>query len=181
MDPSCRSVNDHASRTTSDPYEDDDTVITPPKGGTTKSSERLSVEKTLTFRFDPSSDQDGVHPATLHVHWMHKVQTKYGDAVQFFDNRNRPVITFDPLRTDPTSHVQQFQLLFDKRTTQSKSASIRSNDRIPDPRKVTSYIVHRIRTFLSLSKIKAAPSVMKLMKDQKICVNEHEGSTFLCG
>jgi hypothetical protein len=127
------------------------------------------VEKTLKFRVVPPSNQDGVHPAPLHVHWVHKEQTEYGYAVQFFDNHSCPIIKFYPLRTEPTSHIQQFQLLFDKRI-QSKTATMRSNNRIPDPQRGTSScIVHRIRTTLSFSEIKAVSSVIKLMKDQNFC------------
>ena len=169
-----------ATGSTTDPTSafgaDDDTVATPPRGGGSNSRERLCVEKTLKFRFVPSEANDGVHPAILHVHWMNEVQSTFGNDVQFFDNRNRQVTKFEPLRTDPAKHIQQFQLLFDRRTQHRVTNSKKANQATPDPRRVTSHIVHRIRTSIPLSEIKATFSVMKLMNDHNFYVNEHRWS-----
>ncbi len=58
-----------ATSSTTDPTPalgpDDNTVVTPPRGGATNSRERLCVEKTLKFRFVPPDETDGVHPALL--------------------------------------------------------------------------------------------------------------------
>ena len=105
-----------ATGSTTDPTSafgaDDDTVVTPPRGGGSNSRERLCVEKTLKFRFVPSDANDGVHPAILLVHWMNEVQSTFGNDIQFFDNRNRQVTKFEPLRTDPAKHIQQFGFCF---------------------------------------------------------------------
>jgi hypothetical protein len=122
---------------------DDDTVVTPPRGGATNSRERVSVEKTLKFRFVPPDANDGVHPAILHVHWMNEVQSTFGNYIQFFDNRNRQVTKFEPLRTDPAKHIQQFQLLFDRRTQHRVTNSKKANQAIPDPRRLCNRNVTR--------------------------------------
>jgi hypothetical protein len=172
MNSSVHSSTGRASASSSALTADDDTVVTPPRGGTTNPRERSCVEKTLKFRFVPTSDHDSVHPALLHVQWMHEVQNAHGDDVQFYDNRNRHVKTFDPLRTDPTKHIQQFQLLFGRRS-QNRSTNKRENNSTPDPRRETGFIVHRIRTSLSLSEIKATFNVMRLMTDHNFYVNDH--------
>jgi hypothetical protein len=154
------------------PEADDDTVITPPRGERTKIKDNLRVEKTIKFRFVPSTDNDSVHPANLHSHCIHEVKKSFGEEVQFLDNRNRLVTKIDPLRTVPEEHCLQFQLQLDRHTTQ------RSNNQQnkPDHRRATSYIVHRIRTTVPLGEIKAASSVLKLMKDHNFYVNEHRWS-----
>ena len=98
-----------ATSSTTDPTPafgaDDDTVVTPPRGGSTNPRERLCEEKTLKFRFVPPAETDGVHPAILHVHWMNEVQSTFGNDIQFFDNRNRQVTKFEPLRSHRTSQA----------------------------------------------------------------------------
>ena len=154
---------------------DDDTVTTPPRGGIINSRERMCVEKTLKFRFVPLESFDGVHPAVLHVHWMNEVQSIFGNEIQFFDNRNRQVTKFEPLRTDPNTHIQQFQLLFDKRSQNCLEKGTVKNKTL-DPRRATSYMVYRIRTSIPLREIKTTVSVMKLMKEHNFFVNEHRWS-----
>jgi hypothetical protein len=152
---------------------DDETVVTPTRGERTKQKDRVCVEKTLKFRFVPSTNKDNVHPAILHAHWMHEVIMAFGgNIVQLFDNRNRKVTKIEPLRTDPDVHIQQFHLHQDRHTSPSKTKV--SNKQ--DFRKVTSYIVHRIRSSVTLSKIKANANIFKLMKDHNFYVNEHKWS-----
>lgn len=155
------------------PEADDETVVTPTRGERMKPKERTSVEKTLKFRFVPSRNNDNIHPAILHAHWMHEVLMAFGgDSVQFLDNRNRQVTKIEPLRTDPEAYIQQFHLHYDRHTFSSKTKS--SNP--PDYRSATSYFVHRIRSSVPLSELKANANVFKLMKDHDFYVNEHRWS-----
>ncbi len=158
----------HPPHSTSD--ADDDTVVTPPRGEKQKAREGLSVEKTLKFRFVPSTDN--VHPAILHAQWLKEIKSLYGDGIQIFDNKNRPVTKIDPLRTDPERYGQQFQIYSDRHTTRNKG----NKSDHQDTSRTTSYIVHRIQTTISLSEMKAAPTVLNLMKDHEFYVNEHKWS-----
>jgi hypothetical protein len=173
MDPPVPSATSRSTSTHLAPDGDDDTVITPTRGERMKHNDSLRVEKTIKFRFIPSNDNtDKVHPAILHAHWIDEVKKSFGEEVQFLDNRNRIVTKMDPLRVDPELHSQQFQQYFDRHTIQ------RSNNQRnkPDHRNTTSYIVHRIRTSVTLSNIKAESAVFKLMKDHNFYVNEHRWS-----
>ena len=152
-------------------HEDDDTVVTPSRGEKRVERDNPRVEKTLKFRFVPSPDNDNVHPAILHVHWMHELKQHYGEDIQFIDNRNRPVTKLDPLRIDPAKHMQNFKLYFDRHTNRKST-----NKDNTDYRKDTSYIVHRIQTSVTLGEMKATNTVIKLMKEQNFYVNEHKWS-----
>jgi hypothetical protein len=92
MDPPVHPVTSEKTSPHPSPNEDDDTVVTPTRGERVKPKERTSVEKTLKFRFVPSRNNDSIHPAILHAHWMHEVTMAFGgDQVLFLDNRNRQV------------------------------------------------------------------------------------------
>ncbi|KAI2495727.1 hypothetical protein MHU86_18786 [Fragilaria crotonensis] len=173
MNPSVHLAEDGNPSGRMNPTADDDTVITPTRGEKTRSNNGLKIEKTIKFRFVPPRDKDGVHPAILHAHWMHEVTKAFGEDVKFFDNRNRIVGKVDPLRTNPEEHTLQFQLHFDRHTTQHRSRDRKENSNHPH---VTSYIVHRIQTSVSLGELKEAANVIKLMKDHDFYVNEHRWS-----
>ncbi|KAI2491612.1 hypothetical protein MHU86_22956 [Fragilaria crotonensis] len=173
MNPSVHLAEDGNPSGRTNPTADDDTVITPTRGEKTRSNNGLKIEKTIKFRFVPPRDKDGVHPAILHAHWMHEVTKAFGEDVKFFDNRNRIVGKVDPLRTNPEEHTLQFQLHFDRHTTQHRSRDRKENS---DHLHVTSYIVHRIQTSVSLGELKEAANVIKLMKDHDFYVNEHRWS-----
>lgn len=173
MDPSDHPAGGGKQHPSPDLEADDDTVVTPTRGERTQRKDKVCVEKTLKFRFVPSTKKDNVHPAILHAHWMHEVITAFGgNSVQFFDNRNRQVTKIEPLRTDPEVYTQQFHLHHDRHTSFGKEKV--SNKQ--DFRKVTSYIVHRIRSSVTLSEIKANAKIFKLMKDHDFYVNEHRWS-----
>ncbi|KAI2490819.1 hypothetical protein MHU86_23754 [Fragilaria crotonensis] len=173
MNPSVHLAEDGNPSGRTNPTADDDTVITPTRGEKTRSNNGLKIEKTIKFRFVPPRDKDGVHPAILHAHWMYEVTKAFGEDVKFFDNRNRIVGKVDPLRTNPEEHTLQFQLHFDRHTTQHRSRDRKENS---DHLHVTSYIVHRIQTSVSLGELKEAANVIKLMKDHDFYVNEHRWS-----
>jgi hypothetical protein len=155
--------------------EDDDTVATPPKGEKSKTRGSIVEEKTLKFRFPPLKGNDGnVNPLLLHVHWMHEVQTAFGDSVQFIDNNNRKIGKLDPLRTTPESQTHYFSVhktLSKNRNndgSQEQSHDVQSNP--------TRFIIHRILSKFSLSELKNTPNVANLMRKYDFYVNEHKWS-----
>lgn len=175
MDPSVHHATGRLQATSDLPCDDDDTVVTPNRGESSKSTVKSSVEITLRFRFVPSQNNDNIHPAILHANWMHEAITAFGsDKIQFFDNRNRQVSKIEPLRIDPEMHVQQFHLHFDRHTRQHRNTTYTNNSQ--DHKSVSTYIVHRIRSVVSLSELKATNSIFKLMKEHNFYVNEHRWS-----
>jgi hypothetical protein len=169
MDPSVHHATGRLQATSDLPCDDDDTVVTPNRGESSKSIVKSSVEITLRFRFVPSQNNDNIHPAILHANWMHEAIMAFGsDKIQFFDNRNRQVSKIEPLRIDPEMHVQQFHLHFDRHTRQHKNTTYTNNNQ--DHKSVSTYIVHRIRSVVSLSELKATNSIFKLMKEHNFYV-----------
>jgi hypothetical protein len=76
-------------------------------------------------------------------------------------------------RTRSLASSKQFKLHLVRHTTQERSNNQRNK---PDHHRATSYIVHRIRTSVPLSNIKAELSVFKLMTDHNFYVNKHRWS-----
>ena len=174
MDPSVLHATSGSQSTRPAPSQDDDTIVTPTRGERKKSNVRSSVEITLKFRFVPTNDNDNIHPAILHSHWIHEVLKAFGgDIIQFFDNRNRQVSKVDPFRINAEEHTQQFHLHFDRHTNRNKTS--KPSDKL-NFQSATSYIVHRIRSNVPLSEIKANAVVFKLMQDHNFYVNEHRWS-----
>jgi hypothetical protein len=140
--------------------EDDDTDATPPKGERSKTRGSVVQEKTLKFRFPPpKSNDDNVDALVLHIHWMHEVQTAFGEGVTFFDNNNRKIGKLDPLRNKPDSKTHHFAIHNVKSTSGT-----------------TSFIIHRIQSKFSLSDIKNTPNVANLMQKYDFYVNDHKWS-----
>lgn len=156
--------------------EDDDTVVTPPKGDKSVLSRSIIQEKTLKFRFPPTQhgNNGNVHPLVLHAHWMYEVQMAFGDEVKFFDNSNRKVGKLDTLGITQEAQEQRFSV-------HTANAGNRRNDDSQDHRPNTQYrpnrfILHRIQTKFTLSEIKNAPNVANLMQKYDFYVNDHKWS-----
>ncbi len=130
------------------------------------------TEKTLKFRFVPSSNNDNVHRVILHGHWIHEFQNSHGESVRFIDNSNSLVTKLDHLWIDPEAHMKNFHLHFDCHTQEKN----KQRNSPADYQRVTSYIVHRIQTSLSVNEMKAMDSAFKLIQEHDFYVNEHRWS-----
>ena len=131
-------------------------------------------EKTLKFRFPTLGTSNVIiHPAILHAHWINEVTNEFGDMVQILDNRNRPVNKIDPIRLDPEAHTKQFHLHQDRHKVRKKA---NGSTKQKDYQNVTGFFIHRIRTLVSLTEMKAASNVFKLMREHEFYVNEHRWS-----
>ena len=125
-------------------------------------------EKTLKFRFPPPKDNDGnINPLVLHIHWMHEVQTAFGEDVIFFDNSNRKIGKLDPLRNKPDSQAYQFMV------HNALNSAVKTSE---SPIKKTHIVIHRIQSKYPLSEIKNAPNVANLMRKYDFYVNDHTWS-----
>jgi hypothetical protein len=67
MDPSVHHATGRLQATSDLPCDDDDTVVTPNRGESSKSTVKSSVEITLRFRFVPSQNNDNIHPAIVMI------------------------------------------------------------------------------------------------------------------
>jgi hypothetical protein len=93
---------------------------------------------------------------------MQAVQAPYGADVVIFNHQNQKVEPIDPLKwTDQTIHQKWFRL-YQKSTGRD------------DGRRTTHHILHRILTNKTICKIKATPSVHKLMKEYQYYVTDHQ-------
>ncbi|KAI2512753.1 hypothetical protein MHU86_1541 [Fragilaria crotonensis] len=142
---------------------DDMSDVTVNNGKTSNENESQMISKVLKFSFVYSgTTQHKIAPSIIHTHWMQAVQAAFGTDVIIMNNQNQHVEDIDPLKwTDQTIHQKQFKL-YQKSTGRD------------DRRNTTYYILHRIITNESISKIKATPSVSKIMKDYQCYVTDHQ-------
>ena len=142
---------------------DDMSDVTVNNGKVTNENESQMISKVLKFSFVYSgTTQHKIAPSIIHTHWMQAVQAAFGLDVIIFNNQNQKVESIDPLKwTDQTIHQKQFKL-YQKSTGRN------------DKRSTTYHILHRILTNETISKIKAIPSVSKLMKEYQCFVSDHQ-------
>jgi hypothetical protein len=136
---------------------------TPPTGTNAKANEQKLTSKVLKFSFVyTSSTKQKVAPSVIHTHWMQAVQEAYGTDIIIVNNKNQNVKTVSTLKwTDPSIHAKQFQVHQKTFGRDEKRTS-------------TFYIVHRVLTNASLSKIRALPAVQSIMKEFKFYITDHQ-------
>ncbi len=137
--------------------------VTVNNGTVSNKNDPQMLSKVLKFSFVYSgTTQHKIEPSIIHTHWMQAVQAAYGPDVIIMNNQNQTVEKIDPLKwTDQTIHQRQFKL-YQKTTGRD------------DRRSTTYYILHRILTNETISRIKAIPSVNKIMKAYQCYVTDHQ-------
>jgi hypothetical protein len=142
---------------------DDMSDATSPTGTNTKANEQKMTSKVFKFSFVyTGSTKHKVAPSVIHTHWMQAVQEAYGTDIVIINNKNQHVETVSTLTwTDPEIHAKQFQL---------HQKTFGQNDR----RTTTFFIVHRVLTNVSLSKIRSIHAVQRILKEYKCFITDHQ-------
>jgi hypothetical protein len=153
---------DAASLNTSDDISD---VTLPGNGGLRKNDEK-SVEKTLKFRFIRKSNTTAVHPSKIHLHWIQTVQECMGKEVTIMTNKNTVMSRVDTLTWTETQHEKYYNLHTDNEGKDNHSRSNKTRD-------TSTFIVHRIRSTVSLQEIKSIPKVHELLRKHNCFLTEH--------
>ena len=162
-----------ADRRDPDP-QDDDTVVTPPRGAKQSTSAEKHQEKTLRFRFPVMTGGNNiVAPPVLHYHFIAAVQDAFGDTIQFLDNNNRVVNQIDVVRFDIKAQKNSFKWYSGSSNKQTGGMAQTPDAVNPNDRRTTKYVSHRIRTSLSMADIKSNERVKKLLLDHNFYVNFH--------
>jgi hypothetical protein len=103
-----------------------------------------------------------VAPSVFHTHWMKAVQDAFGSEIVIINNKNQNVETVSTLKwTDPSIHAKQFKI---------HQKTFGSAER----HTTTFFIVHRVFTNLSLSKIRSHHAVQKIMREFKFYITDHQ-------
>ena len=145
---------------------DDMSDVTVPNGRNPDEIHHTMTSKVVKFSFvyDAATTHQ-VPPSVIHTHWMQAVQEALGNDIIIINNHNKPVKTVSTIKwTDPTVHQKQFKL-YQKIVGQQD-----------EKRNTTYYILHRVQTNESISRIKALPSVKKLLKDYHCFLSDHQWS-----
>jgi hypothetical protein len=154
---------------------DDASDITPTDTRNVKKNNQAVIEKTVKFRFLPMDrSDDPIHPSLIHSQWIHAVQDAIGEDILLYDNHGRVVPKIDPLRWNKQEyHLKSFNLQsqYDRKPNEYSESS-----RNTTGRERSAFIVHRIRTSLSLRDIKRIPAVSQLLREHKVYLTEHRWS-----
>ncbi len=103
-----------------------------------------------------------VAPSVLHTHWMQAVQDAYGDEFVIINNKNKPADQVSTIKwTDPSIHAKHFQL---HQKTFGRDERHQS----------TYFIIHRVLTNVSLTKMRALPEVQSIMKEFQFYITDHQ-------
>lgn len=135
----------------------------PPPEQTPKQTNKKMTSKVFKFSFVYSgSTKHKVAPSVIHTHWMQAVQEAYGKEIVIINNKNQHVEAVSTLKwTDPEIHAKQFQL---------HQKTFGQDER----RTTTFFIVHRVLTNVSLSKIRATHAVQRILKEYKCYITDHQ-------
>ena len=163
--PSAASTDDPKSAKDNPDATDDISDTTPPTGFKPKVTEQEMTSRVFKFSFVYNGNtKNKIAPSVLHTHWMQAVQEAYGDEIIIINNKSKPVETVSTIKwTDPSIHAKQFKL---HQKTQGSG----------DRRQSTFFIIHRVLTNYSLTKIRALHSVQNIMKDFKFYITDHQWS-----
>ena len=131
------------------------------------------VEKTVKFRFPKTSTTGhSVDPAIFHIHWMQMVQEAFGTSIEIFNNNGGKMPTIDLLRWKAEHHQKQFQTLSTSNNDQRKYRQRNQKD----DRDQSIFIIHRIRTSLTMTAIKQVKRISNLLKENEVFMSEHRWS-----
>jgi hypothetical protein len=100
-----------------------------------------------------------VAPSVIHTHWMQVVQEAFGTDIVIIMNKNQNVETLSTLKwTDPSIHTKQFKL---------HQKTFGNAERCTS----TFFIVHRVLTNISLSKIRSHQAIQRIMQEFKFYIS----------
>ena len=144
---------------------DDMSDVTPPTRGNGIAKEQGMVSKVLKFRFKVTSanGSNPVSPSLIHTHWIDAIQDTFGSDVVIINNKNQKIERIELLHwsNNPLQHQKHFKI---HQKTTGRDAN----------KKTTAYLLHRIYTNESITTIKSAPKIQKILKDHDCYITEHQ-------
>jgi hypothetical protein len=145
---------------------DDNSEVTAPTGVETNKIEHQMVTKVLKFSFVTHSKQQQTlpaHPAAIHTHWLHAIQSALGEDIIIWNNKGEKVVPLNLIQwtSNPTIHQKQFTI--HQKITGGNGPR----------RTIRSFIVHRIITSESITSIKNIPAIHQILRDNACYLHEH--------
>jgi len=144
---------------------DDMSDVTPTTRGNGSLKDQGMVSKVIKFRFKATTGKPGpppVAPSLIHSHWIDTVQETFGSDVVIISNKSQKLDRIDLLQWSNNTLQHQKHFKIHHKTT-GRDAN----------RKTTAYILHRIQTNESISTIKNAPKIQKILRDNDCYLTEH--------
>jgi hypothetical protein len=152
---------------------DDASDVTPPVASRRNSHDLQRVEKTLKFRFFSTGGRDQVDPAQIHLHWIQAIQEQFGSDVQVMNNNGQVMPNVDTIRWTIGQHKNNFKLYQTASRTRIGAQSQRHDSRPIQTKGISTLIIHRVRTSVTIQEMKGVPKVMKLLQEHQCFLTEH--------
>jgi hypothetical protein len=152
------------------PPDDDASDVTQNNKRRAKEPVDQLVEKTVKFRFpQTSATGHSVDPALFHLHWMQMVQEAFGTSIEIFNNNGGKMPSIDLMRWKAEHHQKQFKILSTGNNEQRDYRQKFKND----DRDQSKYIIHRIRTSLTMTAMKQVQRISNLLEENGVFMSEH--------
>jgi hypothetical protein len=168
--PSAGPTGDGGNGTATRTSADDDSDSTPIGSSVGKTNENREVEKTWRIRFISSSNVEKVHPSKIHLQLIQEVQDRFGGKVKILSNSNVLMPKVDILTWTEERHSKHYKI--HRENGHPRQARQQSSQNLHS-RTSSCFIVHRVRSTVSLREIKSIPKIHELLKNHKCYINEH--------
>jgi hypothetical protein len=154
-------------------YDDDASEATQTDTRRSKKTAEILIEKTVKFRFLKLDSVHSVDPILFHLHWLQMVQEEFGDSIQVFNNNGGIMQKVSSLHWDAAKHGKIFKAITpDKRNSQFSPA----RKKLGESKETATFIIHRIRTSLTMTAMKNVEKVRQLLVDNNVFLTEHRWS-----
>ena len=149
---------------------DDDSDSTPLGSSVVKTNNNKEVEKTWRIRFISDSNAEQVHPSKIHLQLIQEVQERFGGKVKVLSYNNVLMPKVDILTWTEERHSKHFKI--HPENGQPRQGRQQSSQNL-NSQTISRFIVHRVRSSVSLREIKSIPKIHELLENHKCYVNEH--------
>ena len=131
------------------------------------------MEKTLKFRFLGHNHNDQVLPGQVHLHWIQAIQDQFGAEVQIINNNGQVMPKVDTVRWTIGQRNNNFKVYQTSSRTRIGTQPQRTDSRSLRLKGVSTLIIHRVRTSVTLQEMKDVPKIMELLKSHHCYLTEH--------
>lgn len=155
-------------------HQDDTSDVTPPATSRRNTTDSHRMEKTLKFRFLGHNHNDQVLPGQVHLHWIQAIQDQFGAEVQIINNNGQVMPKVDTVRWTIGQRNNNFKVYQTSSRTRIGTQPQRTDSRSLRLKGVSTLIIHRVRTSVTLQEMKDVPKIMELLKSHHCYLTEHQ-------
>jgi hypothetical protein len=166
------SSNDGEANPAHSNHDDDASEATQTDTRRLKKPADLLIEKTVKFRFLKLDEGHSVDPALFHLHWIKMVQEAFGDSIQVFTNNGSIMPKINPHQWNAEQHGKMYKVITPE-SNKGNRFQPSARKKFGESKETATFIIHRIRTSLTMTAIKNIRKISELLVDNKVFLTEH--------